>query len=100
MTTSAVLSLLDPAARLVIGHRGAPAEAPENTLAAFRRAAELGVDGFELDVRVSADGVPVVIHDPTLDRTTDRSRSCARPMPARASRLTAAAPSRGADAEW
>ena len=77
MTTSAVLSLLDPAARLVIGHRGAPAEAPENTLAAFRRAAELGVDGFELDVRVSADGVPVVIHDPTLDRTTDRSGAVA-----------------------
>jgi glycerophosphoryl diester phosphodiesterase len=67
------LPLLDPDARLVIGHRGASAEAPENTLAAFRRAAELGVDGFEFDVRVTADGVAVVIHDPTLDRTTGRA---------------------------
>jgi glycerophosphoryl diester phosphodiesterase len=71
------LSLLDPDARLVIGHRGACAEAPENTLAAFRRAAELGVDGFELDVRVTADGVAVVFHDPTLERTTDRSGAVA-----------------------
>jgi len=65
--------LLDPTARLVIAHRGASAEAPENTLAAFRRAAELGVGACELDVRVTADGVPVVIHDPTLERTTDRA---------------------------
>jgi glycerophosphoryl diester phosphodiesterase len=69
--TERTLSLLDPEARLVIGHRGASAEAPENTLAAFRRAAELGVDGFEFDVRVTADGVAVVIHDPELERTTD-----------------------------
>lgn len=55
----------------VIGHRGAPAEAPENTLAAFRRALAIGVDGIELDVHLSADGEPVVIHDPLLDRTTD-----------------------------
>jgi glycerophosphoryl diester phosphodiesterase len=71
------LALLDPDARLVIGHRGASAEAPENTLAAFRRAAELGVDGFELDVRITADGVAVVIHDPQLDRTTDRAGAVA-----------------------
>ncbi len=55
----------------VIAHRGASAEAPENTLAAFRRALEIGVDGVELDVHLSADGVPVVIHDPLLERTTD-----------------------------
>jgi len=56
---------------LRIAHRGASAHAPENTLAAFRLAAELGADMVELDVRVSADGVPVVIHDPFLARTTD-----------------------------
>ncbi|TLM66826.1 MAG: glycerophosphoryl diester phosphodiesterase [Deltaproteobacteria bacterium] len=52
-------------------HRGASAEAPENTLAAFARALEAGADGVELDVHLSADGVPVVIHDETLERTTD-----------------------------
>lgn len=56
---------------LVVAHRGAGAEAPENSLEAFALAAELGADAFELDVRRSADGVLVVIHDPTLDRTTD-----------------------------
>lgn len=50
----------------LIAHRGASAEAPENTLAAFRRALEIGVDGIELDVYVSRDGVPVVVHDPEL----------------------------------
>ena len=56
---------------LRIAHRGASAHAPENTLAAFRLAAELGADMVELDVHVSADGVPVVIHDSSLARTTD-----------------------------
>jgi glycerophosphoryl diester phosphodiesterase len=56
---------------LILGHRGAPREAPENTLRSFRLALEQGADGVELDVQPSADGVPVVIHDPTLDRTTD-----------------------------
>ncbi len=69
--------LLDPNARLVIGHRGASAEAPENTLAAFRLALQHGADALELDVHVTADGVPVVLHDPTLDRTTDRSGAVA-----------------------
>ncbi len=55
---------------LVIAHRGASAEAPENTLAAFKKAAEAGVDVIELDVHLSADGVPVVIHDARADRTT------------------------------
>ena len=57
----------------IYGHRGASAEQPENTLAAFRRAIELGVAGVELDVHLSADGVPVVIHDETVDRTTNGS---------------------------
>src|SRR5258706_14363654 len=54
---------------LIIGHRGASALAPENTLAAFKRALEDGAAGVELDVRLASDGVPVVIHDPTLRRT-------------------------------
>lgn len=63
--------LLDPLARPVIAHRGASGVCPENTLLAFRRALEDGADALELDVRASRDGVPVVIHDATLERTTD-----------------------------
>jgi glycerophosphoryl diester phosphodiesterase len=55
----------------IIAHRGASAEAPENTLAAFRRAIALGVGMIELDARLTRDGVAVVIHDETLSRTTD-----------------------------
>ncbi len=54
-----------------IGHRGACGHVPENTLASMRKAIELGVDGFEFDIQLSKDGVPVVIHDDTLDRTTN-----------------------------
>lgn len=53
----------------ILGHRGASAVAPENTLAAFSRAISDGADGIEFDVRLSRDGVPVVIHDATLKRT-------------------------------
>jgi glycerophosphoryl diester phosphodiesterase len=56
---------------LVIAHRGASADAPENTIAAFELALEQGADGIELDVHLSADAHPVVIHDFTLERTTD-----------------------------
>ncbi len=55
---------------LILAHRGASAEAPENTLAAFDLALRQGADGIELDVRLSADGVPMVIHDARLERTT------------------------------
>lgn len=55
---------------LIIAHRGASAERPENTLAAFRRALALDVDGIELDVHVTRDGVPVVFHDASLRRLT------------------------------
>jgi glycerophosphoryl diester phosphodiesterase len=58
---------------LVLAHRGASTEAPENTLAAFDLALRQGADGIELDVRFSADGVPVVIHDARVDRTTSGS---------------------------
>src|SRR5215467_1491294 len=54
---------------LIIGHRGASAVAPENTMAAFREATAVGADGIEFDVRLTGDGVPVVIHDSTLRRT-------------------------------
>jgi glycerophosphoryl diester phosphodiesterase len=54
----------------IIAHRGNSSAAPENTLAAFREAVEMGADGVEFDVRLSSDGVPVVIHDETLERTT------------------------------
>lgn len=60
-------------AALVIAHRGASAEKPENTLAAFRRALALGADGIELDVQVTRDGVPVVFHDNSLRRLTGQS---------------------------
>lgn len=58
---------------LVGGHRGNPAEHPENTLASFRSAIEIGVDMIECDIHLSADGELVVIHDHTLDRTTNGS---------------------------
>ena len=58
---------------LVFGHRGGAKIGPENTLLAFARGLAAGADGFECDVRLSADGVPVVIHDPRLDRTTDQT---------------------------
>lgn len=56
---------------LVLAHRGGSALRPENTLAAFEHGAALGADGFECDVHLSRDGELVVIHDATLDRTTD-----------------------------
>lgn len=62
--------LLDPLARPVIAHRGASGRFPENTLLAFQEALAAGADAIELDVQLSGDGVPVVIHDPTVDRTT------------------------------
>ena len=54
---------------LIIGHRGASAVAPENSIAAFEAAIAAGADGIEFDVRLSRDGVPVIIHDDTLQRT-------------------------------
>jgi glycerophosphoryl diester phosphodiesterase len=54
----------------IIAHRGASAYAPENTLAAFKMALQQGADGIELDAKLSADGHVIVIHDPTVDRTT------------------------------
>ncbi|AWO99708.1 putative glycerophosphodiester phosphodiesterase domain-containing protein 5-like [Scophthalmus maximus] len=61
---------LGPAPAL-IGHRGAPMLAPENTLMSFEKAVEAGSDGLETDVTISLDGVPFLMHDRTLRRTTD-----------------------------
>ncbi len=56
---------------LVFGHRGASADAPENTLAAFELAADMGADGVELDVQLSKDGEAVICHDFFVDKTTN-----------------------------
>jgi glycerophosphoryl diester phosphodiesterase len=56
---------------LVCGHRGASGHTPENTIAAFREALEAGADWIEFDVQLSADGELIVLHDDTLERTTD-----------------------------
>lgn len=65
-------------APILLGHRGAKNYAPENTLAAFNLALEQGADGVELDAKLSADGVIVVHHDATVDRTTNGHGRVAR----------------------
>lgn len=65
---------LDPARPWVIAHRGDSAHAPENTLEAAQLGWEAGAAAWELDVRLTRDGVPVVLHDETLRRTTDAPR--------------------------
>jgi glycerophosphoryl diester phosphodiesterase len=62
---------------LVVAHRGASGLAPENTLAAFRLALELGTSAVECDVHLSADGAPLIIHDDRVDRTTNGSGAVA-----------------------
>ncbi len=81
--------MLLPGAMSVIAHRGSSGSAPENTLVAFRRAAESGADGIELDVRRTADDELVVFHDRTLRRITnvrglliDRTAEQLRPLDA------------------
>jgi glycerophosphoryl diester phosphodiesterase len=71
MSHAAIARLISLSARVAIAHRGGSKLKPENTLAAFERAAALGVDAIECDVRLSKDGEVVVIHDDTVDRTTD-----------------------------
>ena len=60
----------DCGGRVVIAHRGASGFAPENTIAALRLAVDQGADAIEFDIRLSACETPVLVHDPTLDRTT------------------------------
>ncbi|MBI4976054.1 MAG: hypothetical protein HZC28_01150 [Spirochaetes bacterium] len=59
-----------PGKILVMGHRGWPVKYPENTLPSFKAAFDIGIDILEFDVMLSSDGVPVIMHDHTLDRTT------------------------------
>lgn len=66
--------MLKPRDRVsAIAHRGGSHDAPENTLAAIRQAAKNGATGVELDIEFTSDGVPVLMHDNTVDRTTDGS---------------------------
>jgi glycerophosphoryl diester phosphodiesterase len=58
---------------VIVAHRGASRQAPENTMEAFRLAVEAGADAIELDVHLTADGQLAVIHDETLERTTDHT---------------------------
>lgn len=74
---------------IVYGHRGARGEAPENTLAGFETAYRHGIRHFELDVQLSSDGVPVVIHDLTLERTTGKSGKVADHSAAELARMDA-----------
>lgn len=62
---------------IVVAHRGASVQAPENTMEAYRLAVEAGADAIELDVHLSSDGQLAVIHDDTVDRTTDGTGSVA-----------------------
>lgn len=89
--------LLDLSAHPVIGHRGNAAHAPENTLESFRQAVALGVEALEFDVRLTADGHVVVLHDPTVDRTTDGHGAVAEMSLERVRALDAGARFAGAD---
>jgi glycerophosphoryl diester phosphodiesterase len=68
---AATCPLFDPDARLIIAHRGNRLRIPENTLESLTEAVSLGADALEFDVRVTRDGVPVLMHDARLDRTTN-----------------------------
>jgi glycerophosphoryl diester phosphodiesterase len=61
----------DPSRSIIFAHRGASAHAPENTMAAFALAIQQDADAIELDAKLSADGHVIVIHDPSVERTTD-----------------------------
>lgn len=73
MTAHTIIDAMYTTTPLVFGHRGAKAYAPMNTLPAFALAAEQGADGIELDVHRSHDGYPVIVHDFTVDTTTNGS---------------------------
>lgn len=85
-------------APLVIAHRGDSAHRPENTLASFASALEVGADVVELDVQLSADGHVVVLHDGSVDRTTDGRGAVGEMTLAELRRLSAGYPERFGDA--
>lgn len=76
---------------IITGHRGARAEAPENTLDGFAHAAAVGLESIEFDVRMSADGQLIVMHDASVDQTTDGTGSVAELTAASLAALDAAA---------
>lgn len=80
-----------PPEPFVIAHAACKGHAPENTLAGLRAALELGADGMEVDVQATADGVPVLLHDPTVDRTTDGQGEVAKMTLAQVKALDAGA---------
>lgn len=75
MSAAAPVAHVPTLARTVFAHRGLCSRAPENTLAAFELAADYGAAWIETDVDIIADDTPIIIHDTTLDRTTDRTGS-------------------------
>jgi glycerophosphoryl diester phosphodiesterase len=83
---------------LIVAHRGASTEFPENTTEAFESAVEAGADVIELDVRLSRDGIPVVMHDADVSRSTD-GRGFVHQMTLRELKSLDAAPGRAARAE-
>lgn len=93
------MTLLSLERVVVIAHRGGSALRPENTLPAFDHAVSLGVDGLECDVQLSRDGEVVVIHDPTLERTTDGRGAVADCTAGELGRIDAGAQF-GADRGW
>jgi glycerophosphoryl diester phosphodiesterase len=82
---------MNPAYPRIVAHRGGGSLAPENTLGAIRYGASLGFRGVEFDVRLAGDGTPVIIHDPTLERTTDGRGDVARLSYAEIARFDAGA---------
>lgn len=86
--------------KLVFAHRGGAKLAPENTMAAFANGVALGSDGLECDVHLSKDGVPVVIHDKTLDRTTNATGPVAAQTAAELAEIDAGYRFPGADGSF
>ena len=76
----------------IIGHRGAAADSPENTLEGFRAAAAAGIGWVEFDIRLSADRIPMVIHDATLARTAGSEARIDKTTAADIARLSRAHP--------
>ena len=96
-----MIGMRDPAHTLILGHRGSPREATENTLRSFDLAMRAGADGVELDVQRSRDGVPIVVHDDDLERTLGVRGAVARLDYAAIQRMTGAAlPSFEQAAAW
>lgn len=89
--------LFDPAARIVVAHRGNKALVAENTIESLQSAVDAGADALEFDVRVTRDGVAVLMHDATVDRTTSGTGRVADMMFTEIQKLDAAAraPTRG-----